>query len=366
MQMVKKNSSITQGQLMFFILQAQIGVGILSLPHVLQLTAKGGAWISVLFAGLFLQLVIIIHWALCKLYPSDNIYSFLPKIVGKYLGNLLSLIYSGYFLFTAGMILVRLLEIIHKWMLQETPKWAVLILILVLSIYLVRENLRIITRFFVITSFIIVVMVILSLVGYMNVDFTYIFPITEAGWVNILKTIKDATPAMLGFEILLVFYPMVEGQSNGKLKAVSVANLLTTLFYTFEVFTSLIIFSPEELPLVPEPMLYMLKAFSFHIVDRIDLLFLALWFVITFTSLTAYLYAGIVGLGQLFHKGQHKKSLLYVPFIVFLISFIPDDTFTILYYERMISVAFRILIIGLPIFFLMIGYVRKKRREQTI
>jgi spore germination protein (amino acid permease) len=366
MQMTKKNSSITQGQLMFFILQAQIGVGILSLPYDLHLIAKGGAWISVLLSGLFVQLIIIVHWSLCKLYPSDNLYRFLPKVVGKHFGNLLSFIYSGYFLFVAGLILVKLLDIIHKWMLQKTPKWAVLLLILALSFYLVRENVRIITRFFVITSFLIIAMVILSLIGYRSVDFTYIFPITEAGWINIIKAVKDGTPAMLGFELILILYPMVEGKKHGKLRAVSTANLFTTLFYVFEVFTCLIIFSADEILLVPEPILYMLKAFSFHIVDRIDLLFLALWFVMTFTSLIAYLYAGVVGLGQLFHKGQVKKPLLYVLGIIFLSAFYPDDPFAIAYFERTVFVAFSILVIGCPILLLLIGYVKKRKKGQTL
>jgi spore germination protein (amino acid permease) len=363
--MIKQNSSITQGQLMFFILQAQVGVGILSLPHLVQLTAKGGAWISVLIGGFILQLIIFIHWKLCDLFPSDNIYRCLPKIVGKYTGNVLSFFYIVYFLITAGMILIRLLDIIHKWMLQETPKWAVLLLILLVATYLVKENLRIITRFFVITSFIIGVMVILSMIGYIDVDFTYIFPITEAGWINILKAVKNATPSMLGFEIILVLYPLVEGKSSGKLRAVSIANLLTTSFYTFEVFTSLVIFSPAELPLVPEPILYMLKAFSFHIVDRVDLLFLALWFVITFTSLVAYLYASIAGLGEFFHKGQHNKALPYVTFILFLLVFIPDDPFTIKIYDQILFVFFTTMIIVVPILLLLIGLIRKKRKEQT-
>src|SRR4051812_44253866 len=101
--MIKAKNKITQGQFMLFIVQTQIGIGILSLPHLVQIPAKGGAWISILIAGLISQLIILLLFAICRLFPTDNIYSFLPKIIGKPLGNLLSFCYIAYFLFSVGV-----------------------------------------------------------------------------------------------------------------------------------------------------------------------------------------------------------------------------------------------------------------------
>ena len=246
--MIPEKSKITQGQFMFVVVQSQVGVGILSLPNKVQASAKGGGWISVLIAGLAIQVIILILWALCRQFPSDTIYSFLPKITGKFLGNLLGFAYISYFLLSAGTVLAKFADVVERWVLQETPRWALLILTLLTCMYLAMENLRVIARLFVISSLTIIVMVVLTLFGYVNVNFSYIFPITGSRMGKIVKGATEALFPLVGYEIILVIYPFIEGKSGGKLKAASLGNMVITLFYAFEVFTCLIIFSPAVMP----------------------------------------------------------------------------------------------------------------------
>ncbi|WP_409346072.1 GerAB/ArcD/ProY family transporter [Paenibacillus sp. MBLB4367] len=360
--MIPEKSKITQGQLMFFIVQSQVGVGILSLPHKMQATAKGGGWISVLLAGLAVQVIIFILWALCKRFPSDTIYGFLPKITGKLLGNLLCFAYIGYFLLSAGTVLAKFADVVERWVLLETPRWALLILALLTCMYLVKENLRVIARLFVISSLTIIVMVVLSLCGYVNANFSYIFPITEAGWGNIIKAANEALFPLVGYEAILVIYPFVEGNSGGKLKAVSLGNMLITLFYTFEVFTSLIIFSPAVMPAVSEPLLYMLKGFSFQVIQRIDLIFLSLWVLIVSNALVSWIYMATVGLGRFFHRGEHKKAVPYTIFILFIMAMIAQNPAITDFYDRMISITHYTFVVGLPLILLCFTYLIRKRR----
>lgn len=357
-----EKSRITQGQLMFFVVQSQVGVGILSLPHKLQAIAKGGGWISALIAGMAVQIIILILWALCKQFPSDTIYNFLPKITGNVLGNLLCFGYIGYFLLSAGTVLAAFADVLERWVLQETPRWALLILTLLTCMYLVKENVRVIARLFVISSLTIIVMMILSFIGYARVNFTYIFPITEAGWGNIFKAANEALFPLVGYEVLLVIYPFVEGNSGGKLKAASLGNMLITLFYTFEVFTSLIIFSPEVMPAVSEPLLYMLKGFSFQVIQRIDLIFLSVWVFIVTTATVSWIYMAAVGLARFFHQGEHKKAVPYVIFILYILALIAQDPSISDFYDRMIKIGHYIFVVGLPLILLCLTYFIRIRR----
>lgn len=347
---------------MFFLLQSQVGVGILALPYKLQASAKGGAWISALIAGFAVQVILLILCALCTRFPSDTLYSFLPKITGAFLGNLLCFLYIGYFLLTAGASLAKFSDIVGRWVLQETPRWALLLLSLFTCWYLSRENLRVIARMFVISSFTIIVMVILSLMGYVKINLSYIFPITEAGWGKIIKGANDALFPLTGYENILVLYPFVEGKSGGKLKAASLANMLVTLFYTFEVFTSLIIFSPAVMPAVSEPLLYMLKGFSFQVIQRIDLIFLSLWVFVVTTSLVSWTYMATVGLGRFFHRGEHKKAVPYVIFILFILAMIAQEPSISDLFDRIIEITHYSLIVGLPLILLCLAYFLRKGR----
>ncbi|SFI72682.1 spore germination protein (amino acid permease) [Thermoflavimicrobium dichotomicum] len=362
--MIKEKSRITQGQLMFLILQIQVGVGILSLPYRVQAVAKGGGWISTLIAGIVAQVLILILWAICRRYPSDTLFTFLPKIAGKFFGKLLGFGYIFHFLFIAGIILILFTDIVGKWILMDTPRWALLLLMIATGVYLAKESIRVIARLFVSVSFFIIVMVLLTMAGYTNVNFTYLFPITEAGWPNILKGSSEVLISLVGFEVLLVAYPYVEGNSAGKLKAASLANMLTTLFYAFEVFTCLIIFSPAEFPLISEPLMYMLRSFSIQIVERIDLFFLSIWVIIVATSFVGYLYLASTGLGYFFHRGEHKKAVYYAAFVCFILAMIPQDQKTVELMNQIATISAYTFAAGIPFILLVIAYFSRKRRME--
>ncbi len=48
--------SITLNQMFFVIIQAQVGISLLSIPFKAHKYAKGNAWISVIIAGLIVQI----------------------------------------------------------------------------------------------------------------------------------------------------------------------------------------------------------------------------------------------------------------------------------------------------------------------
>ncbi|SEN55032.1 GerAB/ArcD/ProY family transporter [Lihuaxuella thermophila] len=360
--MVDERSRITQGQLMYMVLQTQIGVGVLSLPFDVQQVAKGGGWISVLFAGAIVQVIIVLLCALGRRFPSRTLYDYLPRLLGRVLGTIMGLAYTAYFLNVCSVILVFYLNVISRWILTETPKWALLAITVLTGMYMVRGSLRSIARFAVAMAFLIVILLTISLYSYtVKLNPTYIFPITEAGWMNIIKGSHEALLSMLGFELILVIYPFVEGKASGKLKALSAGNLIATMLYTFLTFTALIIFSPQEIQLVPEPVLYMLKAFSLQVVERLDLIFMTFWSAKVITTFTVYMFLVCQGLGQYFHQGDHKKAVFYVGVLIFILSMIPQNQADIELYNQLISLLSYVFIVGLPLLFLLLSYILKRK-----
>lgn len=85
---------MTRMQLFAFILQTQVGIGVLSFPYVLHKAAGVDGWISILLAGACVSLLLTIYVALCKRFPGQNLYEFVPLILGKWLGNMVNAIYQ--------------------------------------------------------------------------------------------------------------------------------------------------------------------------------------------------------------------------------------------------------------------------------
>ncbi|MDN4593148.1 GerAB/ArcD/ProY family transporter [Polycladomyces subterraneus] len=361
--MIKESSRITQGQLFYYIIQAQVGVGILSMPHDVQAVAKGGAWISVLIGGVVVQLAILIIWALCKRFPNLTMYEYLPKIFGKWIGGFFNFAYIFFFILMATLVLILFESLINKWIFPLTPRWATLSLIVITSVYLVIESLRKITRFYVFATVLIVLIVLIALNAFTIVNFTYMLPITEAGWGKIFLGSNKVIISLLGFELLLVVYPFVEGKADGKLKAASAGNALTTLLYSFMVFIALIVFSPMELAMIPEPIPYMLKAFSYRVVERVDLLFLSIWMVIVATSYMNYLFLASSGFGHYFHRGNHRRAVYYTAIISFILALIPEGPDECRLFTQIVSWASYAFVYGLPLLFLLISLVFRKQEK---
>ncbi|SMO39108.1 GerAB/ArcD/ProY family transporter [Melghirimyces algeriensis] len=362
---------ITQGQFLFIIFHTQIGVGILSLPYNVQETAKGDGWISVLIGGVAVQLLILMHWALNRRFPSQTLFDFLPHLTGRWIAKILTLGYSLFYIMIMITVYVLYFRIIHHWMLQNTPLWVINGLMTLTAVYLVTGTLRHIGRLYVFVSGLSALLVIIATLAYMepglNINVNYILPVAQiAGPLNLLKGANETLFSLTGFELALVIYPFVEGSHTGKLKAISLANLIVTMIYTFMTITTLLVFSPVEIRLIPSPVIYMLKAFKFQLVERPDLLFITLWIVSVFTSVVADLFAGTIGVTRLFNLKSHKKVVPWIALGTYLASFIPEDPLDVELVNQIISIAEYIFAIGIPFILLLISHLFHKKEHKPV
>ncbi|EIT84540.1 spore germination protein GerKB [Fictibacillus macauensis ZFHKF-1] len=358
--MVNDHEKIGTVQLAFLIVQTQIGVGILSLPFTVQASAGGDGWISVIVGGLAVNALIYLMIALTKRFPSLSLVEYLPLILGRYAGKILGFIYIIYFLSTASLVLVLAMRIIYEWILSDTPRWSVLLLIMIPSIYLAKEPLRIIARFHGFVSFLIVVLVGMICYSYLDVDIRYLLPVGHSGLLAILKGSKDAILSLLGFELLLIIFPMLQHQKKA-LKAATIANLSVTLIYVFIVITALISFSPKEIVLVPEPVLYMLKAYSSRIFERLDLLLLSIWMVTVTTSYISYLYMAGKSLQQLYGMTKQSYAVYAAAFATIWMPMIVSKDLQVTKIGSFLSNTSYLFIAGIPIILLLISLLFKRK-----
>lgn len=147
--MIKAKNKISQFQLFFIILQAQIGIGVISLPYEVYKISSNDAWISVFIAGVVVQIGIFIMWLLCRRYPHLTIFELMSFIVGKPTAFVLKLGYISYFLLSTILTALQFGEKVNTWILPRTPIWVISVLIIAIGVFCVRENLKVMARFFV-------------------------------------------------------------------------------------------------------------------------------------------------------------------------------------------------------------------------
>ncbi|MGM0920439.1 MAG: GerAB/ArcD/ProY family transporter [Bacillota bacterium] len=363
--MESRNISITKFQLFFLLIQSQIGIGLLSLPNVVQASAKGDGWLSTLVAGGFIQLILIMYWLLLKRFPNTSYPQITKRILGSYLGKLVNLIIYIYFILTCSLSTLLFVKIINNWLLPLTPSWILGFMIIASSIYLAISDLRIIARFYVLTSLLIIFLILTSLLTFtLPKDFQFILPIGETGMKNILLGSNNSLYSMIGFEQLLLIYPFVLQRERGVLKTVSYANVFTTCFYTYFTFICLINFSPKQIQQIREPVIYLFRGLSYDMIERLDLIILSIWTVSMTTTVIIYLFLASKTINQ--SKKSHAKIVFINGLLVFLITLFPYEENMIKQMNKYLSYLTYGVIIFLPFVLLCLSLLLGKKEIKRV
>lgn len=365
--MIKAENKISQFQLFFIILQGQIGIGVISLPYEMFKASQGDAWISVFIAGLFVQLGIVIIWLLCRRYKEQTIFEFMSVIVGKPIALVLKIGYISYFFLSAILINFQFGQKVNIWILPRTPIWVVTTLLIIISVLCVKENLKVMARFFVIVSLLLVVLLLFTFVLLRDVNLLFILPIGENGFSNIVMGSTKAAFSFQGYELLLIVLPYCIGKSVGKLKIALSANAFVTIFYTYLTFVSITYFGTSALKFVPDPILYMMKFKYFEIIDRVDLLFFSIWVVSVATSIMMYLYLTSIGITHLFKK-KNRTNFVYVTgaLMLIIVFSIPINERIIHALDNFVNVYGIMFIFVIPSVLLIISAIRSQKVKEEI
>ncbi|PGS83529.1 hypothetical protein COC69_02040 [Bacillus cereus] len=360
---MKNETTVTTKQFICMMIQFQLGIGILSLPYMTASVAGGDAWISTALTGVCVTGAILIIGMLCKRYPSYTVFEFLEFILGKVFGRIITILYVIYFFSVGVLILISYSHVVKTWLLPNTPLWFTIALMVWISFYLVKENLRIIGRFFVCVTVLLIILFFLVTFTLKDANFLYILPIGHMGWSAILKGSKEAFLSFAGFEGFLIIYPYIQGTPTKKVKAALIGNTCITLFYMYIVCVTSVYFSPLELKKIPEPVLYLVKTLSLHVIARIDLIFLSIWIVSAMTSIVIYMYVVSTGIATLFFQKHHSKPLPFIAILFFIATLILYPNVSTL--QNYVANSAIFLILCLPVVLLFLSYARKKKEFGT-
>ncbi|WP_144460412.1 GerAB/ArcD/ProY family transporter [Siminovitchia fortis] len=355
---------ITQFQLIFLLIHSQVGVGVITLPFDVFMTAKGDSWMSVLLTGVIIQMAIFLFGALMMRFPSSHLYGIVQSLFGKWIGKMIVILYSMYFIAIGGHILAKFVYILKAWMMPQTPAWLILVLMALTAVYIVKDDLQLMARFFVLSSVVLIGFIGLAAYALKDANLTFILPVGTNGVLPVIQGTGEGLYAFQGFELLLVIHPFVQSGKKGVIKAATIANIFITLFYSFLVLTCLLFFSPEEFKLVPEPVLYLVKAFSFRIIERPDLLFTSMWIVLVASAFMNTIYASSLGLSNVMNSNKIKNYVIITACLCFLLAVIFNGNYEVVsisrIYNKFIVFPFAL---GLPILFLLISIIFNKKER---
>ncbi|UJL46908.1 GerAB/ArcD/ProY family transporter [Virgibacillus sp. NKC19-16] len=359
---MRVKSRISPAELFFVLVQTMVGVGILSLPFQTYKAAGHDGWISILISGFLIQFIVLLIWLLCKRFPNLTLFDFSTLIVGKTLGNVINFLYIVYLLMIVGYVFIVINDIFIRWIFPETPEWMFLIIGIALLVYGCMGTIRNMVSLFSFLFLFILFLFFITLLTFRDpvIDVRHLFPIGSTGGWTILKSTIEILPSFIGFETLLIYFAfMKQPKSFSAVKGAFSAVFFVTLFYTYIVIISTIMFSPGEINVVPEPVLYMLSAIDIHILQRLDLIFLSIWGIVVATTIISYAFLGSMGISKLLHV-KHKTAVFLSGVFVLFITIASNYNVEIIAYEEWVEILNLTFGIIIPAILLFIAIIFKR------
>lgn len=284
MQSSIKENYLISGFFAFFLIHSTSNyAAAISSQIFLHKDAGHDAWISVLFMGISLHVII---WMTYKMLdnPAKDVMELHRLIFGKLFGNAVSLLMIGYFFMLALSELRTYIDVLQVWIFPTVRTWELSFIFLCIMYYIVSGGFRVLTGF---AFFAVLISTLIFTLTYFPTTYgnlTYLLPVWNHSLPDLLKSSKAASGLFIGFESLLVFFPFIR-PSDKHAKWAHLGLLFTTLQFAFITVSTLLYFSQGLLQQTLYPLLVETKIIQFPFAERFEFLFIFGWFIIIIPSI---------------------------------------------------------------------------------
>lgn len=266
--------------------------------------ANQNAWLAYIIGWLGGFLLFPIYIALYKRHPEKTLVEIHHLLLGKWLGNLVSILYIWYFLHLGSLVLRNFTEYTLTISLPETPLWFMTVLYTLVIAYSVKSGLEVTSRTAeLIVPFIFLFQIGITLLLVPHMKFSNLLPFLEDG----LKPILDASLSVLTFPfgetvVFLMLFPYLN--DGKKLKRNFIISFLLAggllLIAVFREITILGELGIERKIFPPHLSTKKIEVLNF------DPLIGVMFFITGATKICVCYLASVIGLAQLTKSNDHR------------------------------------------------------------
>ncbi|GGE78055.1 GerAB/ArcD/ProY family transporter [Priestia taiwanensis] len=356
---VKENQKISATVTFCLVHTAQFGVGVLGYSRIVAKSAGYDGWISVIFAGICIHLIM---WVIYKLLKTGqgNIIHIHHDLFGKWIGGLFNVFFIVYFFLGSVSILRTYIEIIQVWMFPGLPTWSLSIVLLLLCYYMIASGFRVITGIACISILMLIIVMVVLLFPLKYAHISNLLPVFNHSISDLLLAAKDSTYTMLGFETILMFYPFIQNAEKSQKYAQYGIAFSNVLFVT-NILATFVFFSEEQLSQSIWSQLAMTSVISLPVIERLEYIVISLYAAIVLSSVVITLWAANRGIREVFGLKQ-KYSLWLLVILAFGLCQVLNERHLINKSISFLSNTYLLVVFGyIPILTLLYVWYKKRR-----
>jgi spore germination protein len=360
---------ITTLQATTILISTIIGVGVLPLPlFAVRAGETSAPFVTV--TGVFLAAFgLFILTYLGMRHPQKTIITYSQDIIGKWLGRILSVFVITFFVVLTSLAAREFGAVVVTAVLRETPLEVTVIVMLLLASISCRNNINVfsyIHTFYV--PMILAPVLIVVAFSLKNANLLYLRPIfigndlqgMAAGMLTISSLFQ-------GSFIITMIIPSMKSPKKA-LKASFWGILISGGLYLLIVIATVAIFGPEEIKQIFWPTLELARttAVPGNILQRLDIIFLAVWVLAVFTTLFSSYYFTIHSIKELFRLKDHKMLSYFILPFVFFLAMLPQNVLHMYEIIQYIGRAGLLITILYPVLLLTIDFLKSWRRRKNV
>lgn len=361
-----KEFQLSSIDMMTFLIQALIGIRVLTLPRVLAGIAATDSWISVILGGfLTLGVGLALYWLGIK-HPGLNGSEITLKLMGNVMGKLGLILIAIH----VGGAMALSIEIysnsVRLFLLNKTPYWVISGAMLFLGLYATIKGLKTIASMVnILLPQLLFFMVLLLILPYKRIDPQNILPLYETGVMPIGKGALEVFDTL--YEITIISYIMPYFKERKDVfKWIFPGVIIPVGIYLGIVTIGIMVFGAQEMTRMVFPTISLAKSIELEgrLLERAESLFMIVWTIVAFFLITFSFYVGYLNLRAWFPN--KKKILIYgqLPFVLLLIA-IPKNVAQVKVLTEQLYYLGRFIMLGLvPV--LVILTLVKERRERNV
>ncbi|NHN34946.1 GerAB/ArcD/ProY family transporter [Paenibacillus agricola] len=344
----------------FLITSAQVGIEMAKFQRNIAERAGYDAWMSIILCGLSIHFIVWMMYRILHI-ANDDLFYINPFCFGKWCGGVINIFVIVYFLLTALISLRSYIETIQVWMFPLMKTWQISFVLLILIYYIVTGGFRVITGMCfwgLIIAFTCLFPVLLSPLSYVYLD--NLLPFFNHPVKDVVLSSKLALPPFLGFECLLLFYPLIKNPERSQIWA-QCGILFTSVLYLILTLITFVYFNQEHLKHLIWPVITFLKIVELPFIERFEYIVVSLWCLAVLPRVCLSLWGACRGTKRFLKIKQHF-ILLFFLIALFILCNVLEEHRQIQQYENLYSnIGFCFVYVYIPLLFVIV-HIRQKFR----
>lgn len=363
----KVKLSYNQVLLLIIVLRLILGLTYMPVVHV----SKGNqdTWIILLLSIIY---KIIFNFPLIYLsnkFNNFNLLEFADKIMGKFLGTIITMFYTIIFLLANILFVTIFVEVLDVALFPLTPTWFNTVLAFITCAYISYKGLNGLCRFGeTVVPIIIGGTFFLVLLGVNNFDFSELLPIlSDSSFKDLNLGAMNTSFRFADILILVMITPKLTNKKDLN-KIFINSTIYSILMVTILIVATQITLGVEYTKHANFPFLIYTRTISIGEIYGFDSLYIGIWIMGNIMKISAYLYFSTIALEKLTRK-NNQVFIIPVSIILIILTIFIKDREPILPIAGRLNAIIQILsiiaIIIVPSIMLIVYYLRRKRLRNT-